>query len=169
MAAKITTATPIAATSSILRLLVLRSDVIRQRQTLVSSIATSGTAFSLDFGPSPSDFSLDDFLWNGFGPRLHPREQTLQVVSPARLGIKRHQDARLRFQPEPPQRSQDPVFKHRMKRLFHRREFFGQCHDLDYTGEICVQQTDASRSRDGGGIGSTDSQWTLMEADRVIR
>ena len=122
-----------------------------ETQTLVSSRATSGTAFSLDFGPSPSDFSLHDFLWDRFGPRLHPREQTLQVVSPARLGIKCDQDARLRFQPEPPQRSQDPVFKHRMKRFFHRRDFFGQCHDLDYIGEICVRQTDASRSRDGAG------------------
>ena len=156
MAAKITTATPIAATSSILLLLVFRIDVRRQRQMLVSSRATSGTAFSLDFGPSPSDFSLHDSLWNCFGPRLHPRKQTLQVVSPARLGIKCDQDARFLFQPEPPQRSQDPIFEHRMKRLFHRRGFFRQSHDLDYTGETCVQQTDASRSRDGRGIGVKD-------------
>ena len=118
-----------------------------ETQTLVSSRATSGTAFSLDLGPSPSDFGLHNFLSDRFGTRLHPREQALQVVSPAWLGIKRNQDTRFRFEPESPQRSQDAVFKHRMKRFFQPRDFFGQRHDLDYTGEFCAQQTDKPRDR----------------------
>jgi len=124
-----------------------------ETQTLVSSRATSGTAFSLDLGPSPSDFSLHDFLSDRFGTRLHPREQALQVVSPAWLRIKRNQDTRFRFEPESPQRSQDAVFKHRMKRFFRPRDFFGQRHGLDYTGEFCAQQTDNPRAQYTGGSG----------------
>ena len=123
-----------------------------ETQKLVSSRATSGTAFGLDLGPSPSDFSLHDILSDRFGTRLHPREQTLQVVSPAWLGIKRNQDTRFRFEPESPQRSQHAVFKHRMKRFFQPHDFLGQRHDLNYIGEFCVQQTDNPRSRYAEGI-----------------
>jgi len=122
-------------------------------QTLVSSRATSGTAFGLDLVPSPRDFSLDEFLWNSFGTRLHPREQALEIASPASLRIKRNQDAGLLFQSEPSQRPQDPVFEYRMKRFSHRRDSFGQRHDLDYSGECCVRQTDAARSRQAGAGG----------------
>ena len=96
-----------------------------ETQTLVSSRATGGTAFCLDFVPSPSDFSLHDFLWNRFGARPHPRQQALEIASPAWLRIKRNQDAGLLFQSERSQRSQDPVFEHRMKRFSHRSDFLG--------------------------------------------
>ena len=140
-----------------------------ETQTLVSSRATSGTAFSFDFGPCSSDFSLHDFLWNRFGTRLHPREQTLHFVAPARLRIKRNQDAGLLFQSEPVQRSQDPVFEHRMKRFSHWSDFFGQRHDLDYSGEFRVQQTDAARARHAGMSGFTIPQTVLYRADKVIK
>ena len=140
-----------------------------ETQTLVSSRATSGTAFSLDLGPSPSDFGLHDFMSDRFGTRFHPREQTLQVVSPAWLGIKRNQDTRFRFEPESPQRSQYAVFKHRMKRFFHPCDFFGQRHDLDYTGEFCAQQTDNSRSRYARGSGIAIPQSVIGVAASRLR
>ena len=49
MAAKITTATPIAATSSILLLLVLRSDVIRQRHQNKRSRNSNGKGYEFGF------------------------------------------------------------------------------------------------------------------------
>jgi len=132
-----------------------------ETQTLVSSRATSATAFCLDLVPSPRDFRFHDFLRNRFGTRLHPREQALEIASPAWLRIKRNQDAGLLFQLEPSQRSQDPVFEHRMKRFSHRRDFFGQRHDLDYSGECCVRQTDAARSRHAGAGGKSDQMKVL--------
>ena len=116
-------------------------------QTLVSSRATSGTAFCLDLVPGPRDFSLHDFLWNHFGARFHPREQALEIASPAWLRIERNQDAGFLFQSERSERSQDPVFEHGMKRFSRRYGFLGQRHDRHYSGECCVRQTDASPSR----------------------
>ena len=124
-----------------------------ETQTLVSSRATSATAFCLDLVPNPRDFSLHDFLWNRFGARPHPRKQALEIASPAWLRTKGNQDAGFLFQSEPSQRSQDPVFEHRMKRFSHRSDFLGQRHDLDYSGECCVRQTDAARFRHAGAGG----------------
>lgn len=125
-------------------------------QTLVSSRATSGTAFCLDLVSSPRDFSLHDFLWDRFGARPHPREQALEIALPVWLRIKRNQDAGLLFQSEPPQRSQHPVFEHRVKRFSHRSDFLGQRHNLDYSGECCFRQTAVARSRQAraGGWGN---------------
>lgn len=104
-----------------------------ETQTLVSSRATSGTAFGLDLGPGSSHFRFDNLLWDGFGTSFHPAKQAFKFVPPLPLWVESNQDVRLFFQVQSLQGSQYSVFKHGSKRFFCWISSFGRRHDSDYS------------------------------------
>jgi hypothetical protein len=103
-----------------------------ETQTLVSSRATSGTAVCLDLGSGLGDFRLDFSLRDPSGPALHPAQQTLQVVPPAPLRVKRNDHFGFVFQSKRAKRSEHAFFKDSFEGFVHRGFSFGQCHECDY-------------------------------------
>lgn len=88
-------------------------------QTLVSSRATSGTAFCLDLGPRARHLCFDDLLRDRLGASPHSAKQAFEVLLPLRLGIHGDKHAGLLFQSDWPQWPQHPVLEHRAKRFPH--------------------------------------------------
>ncbi len=115
-------------------------------QTLVSSRATSGTAFRLDLGPRSSYLCLENLLWNPFGANLHSAKQAFELVPPVALSVEGNQDARLLLQPKWPHGLQHPILVHCTKRFFRWLNSFGQRHGTHYTDAPAFRQAALLRS-----------------------
>ena len=105
-----------------------------ETQTLVSSRATSGTAFRFHFGPRSSHFRFNSVLRSRFSTSFHSPQHAFEFISPPALGVKRDQDAGLLLQPKGSERFQYTFLIHGSNRLFDRMIFFWQRHKADYTG-----------------------------------
>jgi hypothetical protein len=100
-----------------------------ETQTLVSSRATSGTAFGPDLGSRSSHFRFNIVLRSRFGTSFHSPQHAFKFVSPTALGVKRDQDAGLLFKPKGSERSQYTFLIHGSNRLFDWMNFFWQRHN----------------------------------------
>jgi len=103
-----------------------------ETQTLVSSRATSGTAFRFDLSPRSSHFSLDDFLWDRFGAGLHSAKQPVEFIPPLPIRIEGNQNLGLLPQSKWLQGPQYPVLIHRPERLFHWTRSSRLSHEWHY-------------------------------------
>lgn len=87
-------------------------------QTLVSSRATSGTAFGFDLGSCSIHFGLNDVLWNRFGTSLHSAKQTVKFLPPLSLWVKGDQNAGPLLQLKRSKRSKHTFLVYCADRLF---------------------------------------------------
>jgi len=122
-----------------------------ETQTLVSSRATSATAFCLDFSPCSTHFRFNDVLRSRFRARFHPAKQAVKFVPPLSLWIKCDQNAGLLLQLKGSEGSKYPIFVYCSHRLFDRVNFFWQRHETDYTDRCYVRQAESLKA--GGLIG----------------
>ena len=113
-----------------------------ETQTLVSSRATSGTAFRLDLCPCLSHLCLDHLLRDVFSARLHPLKQAFKFVPPLWLPAQSNQDVGFFFQSEGLEGSQNPVFKHRSKRFLYRISSSRRRHEVDYSRTSALRSTE---------------------------
>ena len=118
-----------------------------ETQTLLSSRATSGTAFRLDLGPCASHLVFDDRLRDRLRSDSHPSKHAVELRAPLRLWIKCDQDAGLLLKSKRPQGPQNPVLVHGSNRSFERMNFFRQRHDTDYTDAPRRRQVASAQSR----------------------
>jgi hypothetical protein len=114
-----------------------------ETQTLVSSRATSGTAFRLDLVPSARHFRLDDLLTNRLSAAPHPSKQVFELPAPIRFSTECDQDAGPLLQSEGLQGSEDTLFVHGSKGRFYPMSFFRQRHGTDYTDGLSSRQVES--------------------------
>jgi hypothetical protein len=113
-----------------------------ETQTLVSSRATSGTAFGFGLGSRSSHFRFNELLWDPFGTSFHPAKQAFKFFPPLPLGVKRDEDAGLLFQSKRSKRSQYPFLVNGSHCFFHRVDFSWQRHQADYNDARCLRQAE---------------------------
>lgn len=116
-----------------------------ETQTLVSSRATSGTAFRLDLSPRLSHFRLDDLLRDRFGAASHPVKQVVELLPPLRFQMEGNQNAGLFLQPEGFKRSQHPILVHRSNSFFRSMGSFGLRHNPHYSGAFALGSSTSRR------------------------
>ena len=115
-----------------------------ETQTLVSSRATSATAFCLDFSPCSTHFRVNDVLPNRFRARLHPAKQAVKVVPLVSLRVECDQNPRLLLQLKRSERSKHVFLIYGFNHLFGRMDFFWQRHEKEYIDSSRVQQTESA-------------------------
>jgi hypothetical protein len=140
-----------------------------ETQTLVSSRATSGTAFGLGLGSCSSHFRFNDLLWNAFGTSFHPAKQAFKFFPPAPLRVKCNEDAGLLSQSERSKRSQYPFLVNGSHCLFHRVDFSWQRHAADYNDGPCPRQAESVQMPRARLVSLTIPPNVLARADRVIK
>ena len=109
-------------------------------QTLVSSRATSGTAFGFDFGSCSSHFRLNNVLRNPFRTSLHSAKQTSKFLPPLSLRVKGDQNAGMLLQLKGPERSKQAIFVYCFNRFLGRVNFSWQWHKTNYTDRSYLEQ-----------------------------
>lgn len=140
-----------------------------ETQTLVSSRATSATAFCLDFGPCSSHFRFNGVLSNSFRARLHPAKQAVKFVPPLSLWIECDQNAGLLLQLKRSERSKYPFLVHCADRLFDRVGFSWQRHKKDYTDRSNLQQATSLKTGDLIGYRANLRAFDLHAAEYTTR
>jgi len=106
-----------------------------ETQTLVSSRATSGTAFCLDLSACLTDFGLDIFLRDSSGSCSHSAQKALKVGSPLRFWKQSKGDAGIFSQSQRFKRSKDAFFEDYLKSFCCRNFLFRQRHMTDYNDD----------------------------------
>ena len=143
-----------------------------ETQTLVSSRATSGTAFRLDLSACLTDFGLDIALRDCSGSCSHFAQKTLKVGSPLRFWEQSKRDAGIFSQSKRFKRSKDAFFKDCLKSLCFRNFLFRQRHMTNYNddptlGSMAMEA--AINLKTAKALNLTIPQSVLFRADKVIK
>ena len=104
-----------------------------ETQTLLSSRATSGTAYCFDLSARLRDFSFDLFLRCGARPSAHFAHQTIEVLTPLAFATQSNGHPRFFFETKGRKRTKNALFVDRLKSLFDRSLALLSSHVEDYS------------------------------------